>query len=338
MTPLHDDESGSRTRAAVRYVEAGESDAGQRLDNFLARHLRDVPRSRLYRLLRKGEVRVNGRRARADCRLASGDRVRLPPVHVDALPVARGQPSAALRRVALASIVHEDQDLLVLDKPAGVAVHGGSGVTFGLIEALRAARPELTELELVHRLDRDTSGCLVIAKRRAVLRALHAKLRERDVEKKYLALVCGRWTLGDKMIDLPLLTNRRQGGERVVKVDPAGQRAWSRFEPVERFGRHATLMHVTIGTGRTHQIRVHAAHAGHPIAGDQKYGDRTCNQQLATFGLHRMFLHATRMAFSWDRPGTPRFEIDVPVGEELAAVLEQLRAARERRPRDSGNL
>jgi 23S rRNA pseudouridine955/2504/2580 synthase len=214
----------------------------------------------------------------------------------------------------------------VLDKPAGVAVHGGSGVSFGLIEALRAARPELDELELVHRLDRDTSGCLLVAKRRHALRELHAKLRERDVEKRYLALLCGRWRLGTKRIELPLATNRRQGGERVVKVDPDGQSALSRFVPLEHYRNVATLVEVVIGTGRTHQIRVHAAHAGHPVAGDEKYGERECNRVLAGFGLRRMFLHAASLAFSWDAAPGGRFEIEAPLGADLQAVLEALRS------------
>ncbi|HSN71698.1 MAG TPA: RluA family pseudouridine synthase [Steroidobacteraceae bacterium] len=320
-----DGTAGPGPRAEVSYVEAGAGDAGQRIDNFLARHLRDLPRSRLYRLLRKGEVRVNGRRVRPEHRLAAGDRVRLPPVRRDPSAPATGQPSAALRRLAVGAILHEDDDLLVLDKPAGVAVHGGSGVSFGLIEALRAARPEATELELVHRLDRDTSGCLLVAKRRSVLRRLHAMLRERDMEKRYLALVCGRWALGAKTIELPLLTNRRQGGERVVKVDVRGQSAHSRFVPVEQFGRVATLMDVTIGTGRTHQIRVHAAYAGHPVAGDEKYGDTDCNGRLAAYGLRRMFLHAAALSFPWERAAGGRFTVEAPLDRELATVLEHLR-------------
>jgi 23S rRNA pseudouridine955/2504/2580 synthase len=313
-------------RSAVRHVEAGAGDVGQRIDNFLTRHLRDVPRSRLYRLLRKGEVRVNGRRVRADYRLEVGDRVRLPPVRQDAgREAVPGQPSAALRRLAVASIIHEDPDLLVLDKPAGVAVHGGSGVSFGLIEALRAARPELDELELVHRLDRDTSGCLLVAKRRRALRELHAKLRERDVEKRYLALLCGRWRLGSKTIELPLATNRRQGGERVVKVDPAGRSALSRFVPLEHYRNVATLVEVQIGTGRTHQIRVHAAYAGHPVAGDEKYGDRECNRALAGAGLRRMFLHASSLTFAWEAAPGGRFEIEAPLGADLQGVLEALK-------------
>jgi len=337
MTSI-DSAAGKTARAAVRYIEAGAGDAGQRVDNFLARHLRDLPRSRLYRLLRKGEVRVNGRRVRPDHRLATGDRVRLPPVLRVSERPAR-QPSAALRQLASGAILHEDADLIVLDKPAGVAVHGGSGISFGLIEALRAARPELTELELVHRLDRDTSGCLLIAKRRAVLRTLHALLRERDLEKRYLALVCGRWTLGSKLIDLPLVTNRRQGGERVVKVDAGGLSAVSRFTPIEHFGGTATLMEVVIGTGRTHQIRVHAAFAGHPVAGDEKYGDRECNRQLADVGLRRMFLHASSVAFRWQRDDTDGFAIEAPLDQDLLGVLERLRQLRRgrRAPPASGH-
>jgi 23S rRNA pseudouridine955/2504/2580 synthase len=311
--------------SAVQYVEATEGDAGQRLDNFLVRVLKGVPRTHVYRLLRKGEVRVNSRRAKPDHRLAAGDRIRLPPVR-RAGPAGDGgarPPPSALQKLLLEAIVYEDADLMVLNKPAGIAVHGGSGLSHGVIESLRAARPDDRELDLVHRLDRDTSGCLVVARRRAALRDLHAQLREGRAEKRYLALVCGKWDLGEKRIDLPLATGERRGGERHVAVRSHGEVAVSTFRPVQFFGTVATLMEVEIGTGKTHQIRVHAAHAGHPVAGDDKYGDRERNELLRGYGLNRMFLHAASIGV--DRPGTREpLLVSAPLGPELHAVLEAL--------------
>ena len=314
------------TRAGgVQYVEAGEGDAGQRLDNFLVRVLKGVPRTHIYRLLRKGEVRVNSKRAKPDQRVAAGDRIRLPPVRRDepATGAAARPPSASLQAFLMAAVVYEDGDLMVLNKPAGVAVHGGSGTSHGVIEALRAARPDLKELDLVHRLDRETSGCLIVAKRRAALRHLHAQLREGLVEKRYLALVCGKWDLGQKRIELPLATGERRGGERHVAVRSHGQMAVSTFRPVQFFGTVATLMEVEIGTGKTHQIRVHAAYAGHPVAGDDKYGDRERNEALREYGLHRMFLHAASIGVT--RPGTKEpLLVSAPLGDDLGAVLDAL--------------
>jgi len=309
----------------VSYTEAGEGDVGQRLDNYLMRVLKTVPKSHVYRVLRKGEVRVNGKRAKPETRLALGDRVRIPPVRLDEKPVVT-QPSSSLQSFITSSILHEDDQLLIVNKPAGVAVHGGSGLAFGVIEALRAARPDLPELELVHRLDRDTSGVLLIAKRRAALRELHSALREREMTKRYLALVSGKWELGKKKIDLPLLTNQKQGGERMVRVHPDGQSALSIFEPQQHFGRLATLMAIQIGTGRTHQIRVHAAYAGHPVAGDEKYGDKESGEALRVYGLRRMFLHAHSLEFT--HPGTGQlFKIEAPMSEELSGVLASLKQA-----------
>jgi 23S rRNA pseudouridine955/2504/2580 synthase len=306
----------------VSYAEAGEGDVGQRLDNYLMRVLKAVPKSHVYRVLRKGEVRVNGKRAKPETRLALGDRVRIPPVRLDDKPV-HSAPSNSLQQFITGAILYEDKDLLIVNKPAGVAVHGGSGLAFGVIEALRAARPELPELELAHRLDRDTSGVLLVAKRRAALRQLHAALREREMTKRYLALVWGRWELGKKRIELPLLTNQKQGGERMVRVHADGQSALSTFVPEQHFGKLATLMAIEIGTGRTHQIRVHAAYAGHPVAGDEKYGDKAGNDALREFGLRRMFLHAHSLEFA--RPGTgEKFSITAPLSEELQAVLGNL--------------
>lgn len=310
----------------VSYVEAQPGDEGQRLDNFLLRTLGAVPRSLVYRILRTGEVRVNGRRAKPAYRMAAGDRVRLPPLQRtgrkdDSEPPKT--PSKSLREFVAAAVIHEDRDLIVVNKPPGVAVHGGSGVSFGVIEALRAVHPQLKELELVHRLDRETSGCLLVAKRRAVLRDLHAQLRERTMEKRYLALVAGRWPFGAKTIDLPLKTNLKQGGERVVRVHSEGQEAVTTFTPIEQFGKVATLLDIALGTGRTHQIRVHAAHAGYPVAGDEKYGDREKDAKLKPYGLSRMFLHAASLTF---RRGEEPFSVTAPLPQDLQSVLEQLRA------------
>jgi len=315
------------TRTEVQHFEVGEEAIGQRLDNYLQRRLGSVPRSRIYRIIRKGEVRVNGRRAGPELRLQLHDRVRIPPVRVaPVVPPAR--PSADLAQRIEASIVHEDENLLVLDKPAGIAVHGGSGLSFGVIEALRSARAGET-LELVHRLDRETSGCLLIARRPAALRELHALMRANAFEKRYLVLVKGKWNLGAKRIDVPLHTDTRVGGERTVRAGASGKTSISDFRPVQFFGRTATLMEVTLHTGRTHQIRVHAAHAGHPVAGDEKYGDATFNGELRELGLKRMFLHAHSLSFAWPRGGD--FSINTPLPTELAALIDALAASSDRK-------
>jgi len=307
-------------RTPVRHLEVTAEEAGQRLDRFVHKRLGDVPRSRVYRVIRKGEVRVNGRRAGPETRLKAQDRIRLPPVRV--LPAdAPRRPAADLLARIQAAVIYEDKRLLVLDKPAGIAVHGGSGVSSGVIEALRALRPD-ESLELVHRLDRDTSGCLLVARDAATLRTLHALLRTEGFEKRYLALLGGRWELGEKRIDVPLRTDTRVGGERTVRTDAAGKPSTSRFRPVQFFGRVATLVEVELATGRTHQIRVHAAHAGHPVAGDAKYGDAALNAELRTLGLTRMFLHASSVSFTWPQGGS--FSVNAPLSAELAAVLERL--------------
>ncbi|HUO79208.1 MAG TPA: RluA family pseudouridine synthase [Steroidobacteraceae bacterium] len=314
----------------VSHVAVIADDDGQRLDNWLMRSLKGVPRSRVYRLLRKGEVRVNGRRARPDTRLATGDDVRLPPVRAPEPGAPRRVPQGLVDDVE-AAIVHADADLLVVAKPAGLAVHGGSGLAFGVIEALRASRPT-ESLELVHRLDRDTSGLLLVARNRTALRTLHGLLREGQVEKRYLALVQGAWNLGKKTIRAPLATRARQGGTRVVRVAESGKESDTTFEPVDFFGARATLMQVSLGTGRTHQIRVHAAHAGHPVAGDDKYGARDFNAEMAALGLRRLFLHAQSLSFEW--PGSRKtFAVNQPLPPDLAAVLETLAASRKRRGR-----
>lgn len=353
---------------AVRRVTVGEDDTGSRLDRFLARQYPDVPKSRLFRIVRKGEVRVNGRRADIDTRLASGDEVRLPPIRLEpkqagsagpagapgpaatssrseapsSRVVPSGQTSLAARSRVPASLIatvtgailHEDERLLVINKPAGLAVHGGSGLSFGVIEALRAARPDEREkLELVHRLDRDTSGVLLVARKPAVLRMLHAGLREGEgFEKRYLALVKGSWQLGKKRIDAPLRTDLRVGGERTVRVQASGKSATSDFRPVQGFGRIVSLLEVSILTGRTHQIRVHAAYAGHPVAGDPKYGDFEFNREMCEYGLDRMFLHASSLSFVWPDLGT-EFSVNAPLPPELARVIDVLSIGSTRRRR-----
>jgi 23S rRNA pseudouridine955/2504/2580 synthase len=314
-------------KAAVQHRDVDDEHAGQRLDNFLLACLKGVPRTHVYRLIRSGQVRVNSGRVGPSYRLRAGDRVRVPPVRT-----REPQPAAAvhggvdwLRK----RIVYEDAKLLVLDKPAGLAVHGGSGVNLGCIEALRVLRPELKTLELVHRLDRATSGCLLVAKRRSALRTLHAVIREGRLEKRYLALVKGSWELGAVEIDAPLTATRREG-EVKVRVDPAGKASRSRFRRVEAYGSVASLVEVVLLTGRTHQIRVHAAHAGHPIAGDDRYGDKVFNAAMEAFSLHRMFLHAHAIAFEWPDTGE-ELAVSVPLPDELAAVLQAL--SEKRRPR-----
>ncbi len=286
----------------VRYHEVSADEAGQRVDNFLLGQFKGVPRSHVYRVLRKGQVRVNKGRVKPDYRLQSGDQVRIPPIKMPAATVP--QTSKNTGRKILEAIIFEDDALLAVDKPAGQSVHGGSGLSAGQIENLRAARPGHAYLELVHRLDRSTSGCLLVAKKRSSLRALHRQMRDNEVEKRYLALVKGRWELGSRMIDAPLQVRHRSGGERVVKVDPGGKEARTLFRPVE-FYTEATSLEATLETGRTHQIRVHAAFAGHPVAGDSRYGDDAFNRWCQQRGLQRMFLHASALGFTHPVSGDP---------------------------------
>lgn len=308
------------TAQQVREVQVADDQEGQRIDNFLAGRLKGVPRSRIYRILRKGEVRVNKGRVKPDYRLRAGDRVRIPPVRQASREAAK-PPEQAVARLA-GRVLYEDKHLLVLDKPSGMAVHGGSGLSYGVIEALRKARPNAPFLELVHRLDRETSGCLVVAKKRSALRALHTALREGDVDKRYLALVKGVWQGGERRVAAPLRKNTMRSGERLVQVRDDGREALSWFRPVARY-RGATLMEVRIGTGRTHQIRVHAAHAGHPLAGDDKYGDKGFNRQMARLGLRRLFLHAGSLGF--DHPAeTRRVEVQAPLDTALRELLDRL--------------
>jgi 23S rRNA pseudouridine955/2504/2580 synthase len=298
----------------VRLQDVSADEAGQRIDNYLLRHLKGVPRSHVYRVLRRGEVRVNSKRIDAGYRVQAGDRVRIPPVRQAALVSHSG---AGIGKGP--AVLFEDERLLVVDKPAGAAVHGGSGVRSGLIDQLRLQRTQAPFLELVHRLDRETSGCLMIAKKRSALRTLHELLREGEVEKRYLAFVAGDWA-NASVVDAALDTRHRRGAERIVRVQAEGKASTSRFRPVQRF-RTATLVEVETLSGRTHQIRVHAAHAGHPLAGDTKYGDETFNATVRAAGLRRLFLHAHLLSFTWPESGQ-EVNVSSPLPDRLRAFID----------------
>jgi len=310
------------TAPRVQTVPVPEDRDGQRLDNFLSGRLKGVPRSLIYRICRTGEVRVNGRRAKPDQRLVAGDEVRIPPVRVAERGESAPPPDTQMNRVE-AAIIHEDREFLVIDKPAGVASHGGSGVSFGAIELLRAARPRDT-LELAHRLDRDTSGVLVLTRKRSALTALQAAIREGRVEKRYMALIEGALPKVRLTVDAPLRKSVLQGGERMVRVDPEGKESRSHFSEIERYVG-ASLVEVALETGRTHQIRVHAQHLGQPLAGDEKYGDREFNKAMRDIGLKRLFLHAARFEFDL---GERSYSFSAPLAPELAAVVDALQQRR----------
>ena len=304
----------------VEHVPIGDQLDGQRIDNFLMAHVKGVPRSHIYRVLRRGEVRVNKGRVKPSYRLRAGDLVRIPPLRVIEPRPAGQAPASQLRELASA-VLFEDERLLAIDKPSGLAVHGGSGLSFGLIEAMRQLRPGM-ELELVHRLDRDTSGCLLLAKRRSALRELHQLIRENKVEKRYLALLVGQLPGREITADAPLRKNTLRSGERVVLVDSAeGKPARTRFRRLRSFG-DLTLVEARLITGRTHQIRVHAAHLGAPLAGDEKYGDAQVNRTLRATGLKRLFLHASVLRFQPQYRNTP-LTIEAPLPAELEAVLQR---------------
>ena len=302
----------------VRQVMVSSEEAGQRIDNFLARYLKGVPKSHIYRILRRGEVRVNSGRIRAQYKVCAGDTVRIPPVRVSTSPRAQARPVPGLE----ARILFENSRCLVVNKPSGLAVHGGSGVSYGVIEAFRAARPDAPYLELAHRLDRETSGCMVLAKRRSFLRAFQAQLREGTVIKHYLALVAGAWQGGKQTVRAPLRKNLLRGGERMVTVDETGKAAVSVFSPVSTFA-DATLVDVELKTGRTHQIRVHGTHIGHPLAGDGKYGDENFNNEMKSHGLRRLFLHAHLLEFMGSA-GDDTITVSAPLDDDLKAVIDRL--------------
>ncbi len=282
--------------------------------------LKGVPRSRIYRLLRKGEVRVNKGRIKPDYKIKKGDLVRIPPVRLSASKENESQsPADGLLKKIESSIIYQDDALIVLNKPSGIAVHGGSGIQFGVIEAMRSLYPQEKNLELVHRLDRETSGCLMLARKRSMLKALHDLIRNNEIQKHYIALVKGQWQGGATTIDAPLQKNVMKSGERIVRVDNEGKSAQSIFKPVKVYDI-ATLVEVELITGRTHQIRVHAAHAGHPVAGDEKYGQRSFNLTMKQRGLNRLFLHAKSLSFK--HPKTDEtIHLVAPMGKELEQVL-----------------
>lgn len=320
-------DSRTASSAQVRLVRVADDRAGQRLDNFLLGQLKGAPKSLIYKLVRSGQVRVNGGRAKAETRLEGGDEVRIPPVRL-AEAGEKTPPPKGLLAAMEASIVFEDARLLAINKPSGLASHGGSGISHGAIETLRALRPRET-LELVHRLDRDTSGLLIVAKKRSALTELQALMRESDADdgrgiaKRYLALLVGRMPDGTMTVDAPLHIGLRQGGERHVQVHPNGKPSLSHFRVLERRGGHS-YCEVRIETGRTHQIRVHAKHIGHPVAGDDKYGEPEVNKRLRDqAGLRRLFLHAASLEFALDG-GRAEYVLDAPLAPELVEVLDRL--------------
>ncbi len=309
-------------KISVRRVKVGDEADGQRLDNFLLARLKGVPKSRLYKLVRGGEVRVNGGRVDVGHRLQAGDEVRIPPVRTaaPAQPATPTLPPSANR--LLPHVLYRDDALIALDKPSGMAVHGGSGVSRGVIEQLRLELPECRYLELVHRLDRETSGVLLIALKRRALTGLHAAMREGRIEKRYLALVAGRWTNPVQHVKLPLHKRVTDEGEKRVTVRDDGQAAHTVFRRLRQFSDF-TLLEAELKTGRTHQIRVHTSHLGFPIAGDDKYGDFERNRQWVKQGLKRMFLHAAKLVFDHPISGE-RMTVEAPLPADLASFLDTL--------------
>lgn len=305
----------------VRLIEVTEDQDGQRVDNFLMSRLKGVPKSRIYRILRKGEVRVNKGRVKPESRLSIGDVVRIPPIRMSEEKQIAG-PGVRLQKLLEKSVIYEDDQVLVINKPSGLAVHGGSGISLGLIESMRAMRPEQHFLELVHRLDRDTSGCILLAKKRSALRWLQEEMRAHRIKKVYQALVKGRWPKDRRRIDVPLRKNELKSGERIVKVSQDGKQSATNFTILRRLER-ATLVEARLETGRTHQIRVHTQFAGHPLAGDEKYGDAEFNQMMKEAGLNRMFLHASALEFRL--PGGDKKQLaEAPLPVELAEPLSGL--------------
>ncbi len=310
-------ESNTKSFPKVRKVNVSEDEAGQRIDNFLARYLKGVPKSHIYRILRRGEVRVNSGRIRAQYKVCAGDTVRIPPVRI-----SESKPGHVPGINLEQHVLFENPRLLVINKPSGIAVHGGSGLSYGIIEALRAERSTAPYLELGHRLDRETSGCLVIDKRRSFLRAFHEQLQQGQVKKLYLALVDGQWQGGKRTVDVPLRKNQLRGGERMVSVDPEGKTAISIFRPVSVY-QDTSLVEVELKTGRTHQIRVHGQHIGHPLAGDEKYGDEQFNRRMRAIGLRRMLLHAHMIEFV-DPYDDEVITVSSPLDENVRTVLGHL--------------
>lgn len=301
-------------------IVINEVSAGQRIDNFLLKILKGVPKSHIYRILRTGGVRVNKKRIKADYHLQFKDQIRMPPIRLAARNVK--QPSANSIENLANRIIYEDDGLLIINKPSGVAAHGGSGINFGVIEIVRGMRPNAKFLELAHRLDRDTSGCIIIAKKRCVLLELHNLLMNNQIEKTYLTLVRGIWRGDKRIVDAPLLKNQLQSGERMVRIDATGKPARTIFKLRQQFANTA-LIEAELHTGRTHQIRVHAAHIGYPIAGDEKYGDKEFNKIIRKMGLRRLFLHAYSLYFTL--PSTKKsIRIKIELDKKLEDLLKKL--------------
>jgi len=303
----------------VSLIDISEDQAGQRIDNFLVKHLKGVPRSHIYRLLRSGQVRVNSGRKKPHYKLQTGDALRIPPVHIS--ENKDGHIPESVQLTLKNAVIFENDDIIAINKPSGIAVHKGSGLQFGVIEAFRQIRPEQS-LELVHRIDRETSGCLLLAKNRRVLAALHELLRHErisHIEKTYLALLHGQWPHGKKTVDIGISKIKR-GGEHIMQIDKSGDRAVSHFEPIEIF-QDCSLMKVTIETGRTHQIRVHAHYCDHPIIGDAKYGNKQANQTFRQLGFKRLFLHAQKLYLPLDTD----ISIEAPLSDDIEKLLKYLR-------------
>ncbi len=308
-------------KSKVEYITITSVAADQRIDNFLITRLKGVPKAHIYKMLRKGEVRVNKKRIKQTYRLQEGDQVRIPPLRWEdenTIPA----PSKQLTTFLATRILYEDNNLIIINKPAGISVHGGSGIKLGIVEALRAMYPKLDQLELVHRLDRDTSGCLIIAKKRSILRELHELLREGQVKKIYHTLTKGHWKQSALRVEASLRKNQLSSGERMVRVHDEGKPSITLFKPLVCY-KYSTLMEALLETGRTHQIRVHAQFRGHQVAGDEKYGDKEFNKQMQQVGLNRLFLHAYFIEFTLPSSGQ-HIQITAPLDDDLQACLKAL--------------
>lgn len=314
-------EQTASPNAKVYFVEITEDNDGQRIDNFLLTKLKGVPKSLIYRILRKGEVRVNKKRAKPEYRVQIGDLVRIPPVRV-AEKKPEAKISSKLTDQLEAAILYEDGDLIVVNKPSGLAVHGGSGISLGLIECFRQMRPQLKFLELVHRLDRDTSGCILIAKKRSALKLMHESLQRSRITKIYHALVVGRWSDRTRRVEAPLRKNELKSGERIVKVSADGKECLTEYKVLKRFAKEATLVEARPITGRTHQIRVHCQFSGHPIIGDDKYTPDDINIEMREKGINRLFLHAAELRFPL--PSGGRKTVVAPLERSLEIALQRL--------------
>lgn len=308
-------------KTKVLYLKVSDEHMGERADNFLIAYLKGIPKTRIYRLIRKGECRVNKKRIAPSYRLQKKDEIRIPPLYMP-LKQEAVTASPSLQKLLTKRILYEDKDLFIINKPAGISVHGGSQIKIGIIEALRSIFPKYPHLELAHRLDRDTSGCLILAKKRSILKELHQLLREGQVKKIYWAFTKGHWSVNEYEVNLPLKKNYLQGGERIVKVDKEGKDAQTRFKPLQNF-TEGTLVEATLLTGRTHQIRVHAAAFHHPLAGDEKYGEEIFNKKMKIYLLKRIFLHAYTVSFTLPSKGET-ITVTAPLDPELTNFIKHL--------------